>query len=853
MRRGFPLTLIRTAPASGETQERRTMKRYLTLFAKMMALFAFASSPCKADGVFTVTQYNLNTRPNSIDVAENVLKTPSIWVGSPVTKTYSTISFADNPGVNPPFSMVSFPGNGAGKHECFVVEAAGFIKLDAGSWTFACGGDDGYSVSISGHGFSSSFVSAMPLGYDVTTKTMDIPSSGIYHVRILYFEYGACAVLHFSSANGPYSSFNSSMFHLVKAVEVFTVSFNANGGSGKMETEEAVSGEVITLPDNAFFLNGYVFQGWATSPDGPVVYSDGAEITVDSDKTLYAVWKAEGGMIQLSVARADPAAGSLTLAWEEEKPIEGVTYSVWRGRTGDERSAAVCVAPNVTGNTWTDEEYWKAEPVLEPLRYWVVADAGGKNERESNCVETRHRYGVFVGVGEYEESWFKQLTGRDWLEWNADRPAMVHAELFGRLVREKGGFPADAVSVLTGSHATKSAFHNALQDLAKKVQTGDYVAIFCSTHGHLQFWYKYYNGIVMHDTLYSKKELASDLEALATDKNGLNVVVILSSCYSGAAYSASPAGQDFAWILSSRGSEETTTFSDAMGVPLSHYLLEYGWNRGRAGQGPGTMATFADLWDYAKLSMSEFRRMGLLDETQQYAQRAVLEHFIAGRLGSAQYENVPGTPTVTVAATNEGLPIISWKADSQAEYFAWIRENENNGKQLVGMATGDMHTWHDEGQKLGISYLPVQSCLYRIAAINEHGISAWSEPARGTFPSKFWNWLVDKYVGSVIDESTSEEIVATVAASASPNGASYEACYVADIDPNDPDVAFKAKLVCDDGKWRVCPMDGEKEGRVYRVEGKKEMSDENWTDVTDVEDQEVEGWHFFRVGVELAE
>jgi hypothetical protein len=41
---------------------------------------------------------------------------------------------------------------------------------------------------------------------------------------------------------------------------------------------------------------------------------------------------------------------------------------------------------------------------------------------------------------------------------------------------------------------------------------------------------------------------------------------------------------------------------------------------------------------------------------------------------------------------------------------------------------------------------------------------------------------------------------------------------------------------------------------VYRVFGKKSMTaGEDWTDVTDVEDVEAEGWRFFRVRVELAE
>ena len=72
-------------------------------------------------------------------------------------------------------------------------------------------------------------------------------------------------------------------------IAVYTISFNANGGSGSIasiETEGA-----LTIPSNAFTLSGYAFNGWNTSPDGTgTVYSAGQSITVTSDLTLYAIW-----------------------------------------------------------------------------------------------------------------------------------------------------------------------------------------------------------------------------------------------------------------------------------------------------------------------------------------------------------------------------------------------------------------------------------------------------------------------------------------------------------------------------------------------------------------------------------
>ena len=70
------------------------------------------------------------------------------------------------------------------------------------------------------------------------------------------------------------------------------VTFDANGSFGTMENQNIDdSGK---LSPNAFTREGYMFQGWALTPDGSVVYADRAEITATAEdkgpQTLYAVW-----------------------------------------------------------------------------------------------------------------------------------------------------------------------------------------------------------------------------------------------------------------------------------------------------------------------------------------------------------------------------------------------------------------------------------------------------------------------------------------------------------------------------------------------------------------------------------
>lgn len=74
----------------------------------------------------------------------------------------------------------------------------------------------------------------------------------------------------------------------------YTVTFNANGGTGSMQEQTFYYGIPQQLSQNTFTYSGYTFGGWATSATGASTYSDEAEFSIDgqnpSDVTLYATW-----------------------------------------------------------------------------------------------------------------------------------------------------------------------------------------------------------------------------------------------------------------------------------------------------------------------------------------------------------------------------------------------------------------------------------------------------------------------------------------------------------------------------------------------------------------------------------
>ena len=76
-------------------------------------------------------------------------------------------------------------------------------------------------------------------------------------------------------------------------VNLFTITFDANGGDGSMDVVKIKEGETITLPDNTFTKGSSTFAGWNTQADGTgTAYADKSSATLIASLTLYAQWEA---------------------------------------------------------------------------------------------------------------------------------------------------------------------------------------------------------------------------------------------------------------------------------------------------------------------------------------------------------------------------------------------------------------------------------------------------------------------------------------------------------------------------------------------------------------------------------
>lgn len=73
-------------------------------------------------------------------------------------------------------------------------------------------------------------------------------------------------------------------------LDTYTVTFYANGGYEYMSSLTLTAGKIENLTECKYKRNGYDFAGWAIDLEGDVQYKDGAEIKIEKDISLYAVW-----------------------------------------------------------------------------------------------------------------------------------------------------------------------------------------------------------------------------------------------------------------------------------------------------------------------------------------------------------------------------------------------------------------------------------------------------------------------------------------------------------------------------------------------------------------------------------
>ncbi|MCR5624064.1 MAG: InlB B-repeat-containing protein [Lachnospiraceae bacterium] len=96
--------------------------------------------------------------------------------------------------------------------------------------------------------------------------------------------------------NGTFTTAGNVDYYTHWSTIAYTVKFDANGGEGSIEPQVIDNSEKVTLNENTFTRDNYIFRGWNTLKDATdVLYKDGIEVEnlteIGKEITLYAIWE----------------------------------------------------------------------------------------------------------------------------------------------------------------------------------------------------------------------------------------------------------------------------------------------------------------------------------------------------------------------------------------------------------------------------------------------------------------------------------------------------------------------------------------------------------------------------------
>lgn len=115
-----------------------------------------------------------------------------------------------------------------------------------------------------------------------------------WYKRYIYQNKTAVKYYEFTKESGWSEQKDSSadaVEYRYKLIDGYTVSYNANGGSGAPSSQTKTTGQSITLSSTKPTRSGYTFKCWNTKADGTGTnYYSGGSYSADANLTLYAQW-----------------------------------------------------------------------------------------------------------------------------------------------------------------------------------------------------------------------------------------------------------------------------------------------------------------------------------------------------------------------------------------------------------------------------------------------------------------------------------------------------------------------------------------------------------------------------------
>ena len=197
--------------------------------------------------------------------------------------------------------------------------------------------------------------------------------------------------IHMLTENGKWNDSAGSVTYpfICEIDTAYTVTYNANGGSGAPAAQVKAHGQAIKLSSTVPSRKGYTFLGWATSASATSAeYQPGDTYSADSSLTLYAIWEPMSFTVNNS-PYTKFSGQTVSITPITDNSFDGYAYT----RTGSYSDAVTISASNYTiqsgrlsfKSAWLDNlsagtYYLWGIPSLDApvyLGFMQINDAGG--------------------------------------------------------------------------------------------------------------------------------------------------------------------------------------------------------------------------------------------------------------------------------------------------------------------------------------------------------------------------------------------------------------------------------------------------------------------------------------------
>lgn len=162
------------------------------------------------------------------------------------------------------------------------------------------------------------------------------------------------------AAGASYTANAAVTLYAVWKANTYTVSYNANGGSGAPSSQTKTYGVALTLSNTKPTRTNYTFKGWGTSASATTVtYAAGGSYTANAAVTLYAIWElsyVKPKISSLTASRCDSAGtiaddGTYALIgfkWSTSANVSSIVIA-WADAAGESTGSATVSASGTSG------------------------------------------------------------------------------------------------------------------------------------------------------------------------------------------------------------------------------------------------------------------------------------------------------------------------------------------------------------------------------------------------------------------------------------------------------------------------------------------------------------------------